>query len=57
MLKRVCDRCEKEICDDETWYSIRCEKVKENDICCCGRTSELCEKCYNDFFAQFANNN
>lgn len=57
MLKRVCDRCEKEINTDKPWFQIRCEKMKEDRLYCGAGIHELCEDCFNDFKAQLANNN
>lgn len=58
MLKRVCDRCEKEIdMDNDFWFQMSCNKMDENEIYCGAGTYELCDKCFNEFKTQFANNN
>ena len=61
MLKRVCDRCKKEIDDDNFWFQIKINKmnkmIDEGRIYCGAGGAEFCENCFNDFKAQLANNN
>ena len=55
MLKRVCDRCGKEIVDDENWFQIKIDKCNESCVYCSAGRAEFCEKCFNEFKEQLAN--
>lgn len=60
MIKRICDKCEKEIksiMNDEIWFKIKCDKMMDNCVYCGAGAYELCENCFNEFKSQFANNN
>jgi hypothetical protein len=61
MLKRICDKCGKEKKNiNDTWYSIRIKPFKGIEVLIDHSEQdsyELCPDCYNDFKAQFANNN
>ena len=56
MLKRLCDKCETEITDDEIFFRIKYygigdsspELIEEYDVC---------PGCFNKFKESFANNN
>lgn len=54
MLKRICDKCGKEMV---TWFQINYKKIEDDDIIFCGKMSELCEDCFDNFKEQLANNN
>lgn len=57
MLKRVCDKCGKEIERNEYWYNIPIEKMKNYNIIGirAGGTHELCGSCYSDLQQCLAN--
>lgn len=57
MLKRICDKCGKEVNSDKFWFRIDCDKMNGGVIYCGAGVYEFCEKCFNDFKAQLANNN
>jgi len=55
MLKRICDRCGKEIQDDTPWFNFKIDKMKDNCVFCGGGHFELCEHCFLLFKKDFAN--
>ena len=58
MLKRICDKCGKEIdLNTDFWFRMKCDKMDEDQIYCGAGVYELCKKCFDDFKAPFANNN
>lgn len=57
MLKRVCDKCGKEVDNDKFWFKIDCDKMSGNVIFCGAGVFEFCNTCFDNFTAQFANNN
>lgn len=58
MLKRICDKCGKEInLDADFWFQMMCNKMDENQIFDGAGVYELCDKCFKEFKEQLANNN
>jgi hypothetical protein len=55
MLKRICDRCGKEIKDDAPWFRFKVDKMKYEYVFCSGGHFELCEHCWLLFKKDFAN--
>lgn len=56
MLKRVCDRCEKEInLDTDFWFQMKCDKMDDDSFYCGAGTYELYNKCFDEFKKQLAN--
>ena len=58
MLKRLCDRCETEISDDEKFFRMKCYEMDVNDHL--GHeigAYDLCEECFADLKEELANKN
>lgn len=56
MLKRLCDKCETDISDDEKWFRMKCYEMDVNGGHEIG-AYDLCPDCFNKFKELFANNN
>ena len=57
MLKRLCDRCETEISDDEKFFRIKCYEVTDSGGVEEVDLVDLCEECFADLKEEFANKN
>lgn len=55
MLKRICDRCGKEIQENAYCFNFKVDKMKYEYVFCSGEHFELCEHCWLLFKKDFAN--